>query len=438
MRYFFTFGFYLLFTVVYAGFIFQAPVSPQVGFSEFKHHLFLAVLSVLFLAPPILQYFTRQYGAKALAFSAAPALIIGVVLYTALAARYYYTQRHPFDPFLQMPPPTFDPTSDRQPNSIRILTLGGSTTANQHLPLDKRYPNVLEQLLRRSHPELTIEVFNAGMDYYTMKHSLINYVTNMRDWTPDIVIVMEAINDLYRSFSDPDYTVGPYNRLWSHYYGPAINGALPPTFEQHILSIYAGAWFSALRYREEDMPLERYRSLGDFRRNVTTLVHSLQSDHARVVLMTQPSLYKDVMPNDERGVLWFGKTTCKEPRDLFQYAYPSPKSLAAAMRAFNDITIDVARAAGVVYVDLAAQIPKNLSFFVDDVHYTEKGAATVAGMVADAIEEINALAKTPDGALGAETLRSSSMALKESTALPTHALAQRTRGPVRGSASSSR
>ena len=36
----------------------------------------------------------------------------------------------------------------------------------------------------------------AGMDWYTTKHSLINYVTYYRDWQPDVVVVMHAINDL--------------------------------------------------------------------------------------------------------------------------------------------------------------------------------------------------------------------------------------------------
>lgn len=43
--------------------------------------------------------------------------------------------------------------------------------------------------------------------------------------------------ELYRSFSAPDYTLDPYDRAWSHYYGPLLHGAAPPTFAQHILSV---------------------------------------------------------------------------------------------------------------------------------------------------------------------------------------------------------
>ena len=344
------------------------------------------MLGAFFLLPSTFRYLKKKYGTKLIAFSVTPALALLIVLYVLLAVRYYYTQVHPFDPFLQIAPPELTShTSDAPDSSLRILALGGSTTANLHLPPDKRYPSVLEQLLHRAYPTLNIEVFNGGMDWYTSKHSLITYVTEMREWNPDIVIVMHAINDLYRSFSDPDYALGPYNHLWSHYYGPSINGAVPPTFEQHILSPYNGTWFSTLRYKEEDMPVERYVSLNDFKRNLASLVHYLKKDQVTVILMTQPSLYKDTMSPEERAVLWFGRIACKEQRGILRYAYPSPRSLAGAMRAFNNATTELARSAGVLHVDLAAQIPKDLTAFVDDVHYTEKGSASVAQIVSEAI-----------------------------------------------------
>jgi hypothetical protein len=104
------------------------------------------------------------------------------------------------------------------------------------LSQENRYPEQLRSILQEQYKKSGIEVFNAGMDWYTTKHSLINYVTNMRDYNPDLVIIMHAVNDLYRSFSPTDLAVEPYNRLWSHFYGPSINGAKPPTFEQYWLT----------------------------------------------------------------------------------------------------------------------------------------------------------------------------------------------------------
>ena len=251
-----------------------------------------------------------------------------------------------------------------------------------------RYPSVLQRLLQQHYPTLKFKVFNAGMDWFTSKHSLINYTTNLRDWAPHIVIIMHGINDLYRSFSDPQFARKPYNRLWSHFYGPAINGALPPTFEKHILTRYLSSlyhWFTKIRIKERDLELDRYLSLHDFKRHLEYLVHYIKSDKSNVILMTQPHLYKDDMNAKEIASLWFGRKFCKEKINFFQSEYPSPKSLLRAMQALNNTTRALARNAKVQLIDAEPIVKKDLSNFSDDVHYTAQGAYQVAEIVATAM-----------------------------------------------------
>lgn len=287
----------------------------------------------------------------------------------------------------RVPTPAF---TSKSPTAFRVLTLGGSTTRNFTLPEQDRYPHRLQELLQRDNPALSVEVFNAGMDWFATKHSVINYATNLRDWQPDLVIVMHGINDVYRSFSDPDVAMGPYDRLWSHFYGPSINGAKPPTFEQDRFVHWAPYWFSDLRYityRERDVPLERYVALPDFKRNLGYLVHDVRNDGASVVLMTEPSLYKDTMTDEERAVLWFGRSFCKERKSFVDYEYPSPSSLGRAMSAFNMATKQLGAAEHVKVIDLDAEIAKNLENFSDDVHYRVAGAHQVAEVVAREIRD---------------------------------------------------
>ena len=55
----------------------------------------------------------------------------------------YYTQIHLFDLYMQVPPPAFETDMLEKPESVfRIIALGGSTTRNPLLPVDKRYPTV--------------------------------------------------------------------------------------------------------------------------------------------------------------------------------------------------------------------------------------------------------------------------------------------------------
>ena len=94
--------------------------------------------------------------------------------------------------------------------------------------------------MRTQYEQSDIEVFNAGMDWYITKHSLINYVTNLRDAVPDLIVAMHAVNDLYRSFFPPDFTIGSYHRLWFHlrpgnFWGQA-SGVCTTSFVQDLLA----------------------------------------------------------------------------------------------------------------------------------------------------------------------------------------------------------
>jgi hypothetical protein len=77
-------------------------------------------------------------------------------------------------------------------------------------------------MLRQQYPDVTIEVQNAGSAWYTTAHLLIDYQLLVRQFEPDLIIVFEAINDLYRSFSPPWWAVGEFRPDYSHYLGPYI------------------------------------------------------------------------------------------------------------------------------------------------------------------------------------------------------------------------
>ena len=202
-------------------------------------------------------------------------------------------------------------------------------------------------------------------------------------WKADLVIMMHGINDLYRSCSPERYAVGDYDPSWSHFYGPAILGAKPPTFWQYIW-LYRGPalielWYGRPKYRAVDYPVSRFRSLEQFENNLTNLVHYVRSDGAVPVLLTQPSLYKDDNTPDEVAHMLFGRRFCVARVGAFTYEYPTSRSLHAAMRAFNDVTRRVAKDQHVPLMDVASQIPRTLELFADDVHYTPQGAAARGG-----------------------------------------------------------
>ena len=215
-------------------------------------------------------------------------------------------------------------------------------------------------------------------------------MTYYSDWKPDIVIVMHAINDLCRSFSPADYAIGEYNDLWTHFYGPSINGARPPTFERYLLGhleIPLNAWYSGFRNKEIDYSLDKYISVMPFEENLRKIVRCLKNDNSYVILVSQPSLYKEAMDGEELERLYFGKTIANERLNFMRKGYPSHKSFYRGMRLFNDIVRKTAVSNNSIFVDAANHVEKNLHNFKDDVHYTEEGARLLAGLIAGTIIE---------------------------------------------------
>lgn len=381
---------YSLFALfVWIGFALHRGAEPVLGPYTPGYLALLLVLAIALAVPPaVLLVLIRALG-KARAIKALGVLVLsGVLLYGMAEIAHASVRVHAFDPFLQFPGSRFESTFlEAEEGVTRIATLGGSTTHNAHLSPEYRYPAVMEDLLNRHG---RFEVLNAGMDWWTTKHSHINYVTYLRRWEPEVVVVMHAINDLYRSFHAPRFSVGEYNDQWSHFYGPAIQGARPRTLLGRMFGSWSAwefnrRWYSRWRFVEEDRAVSEYRSLPDYEVNLRSLVRTLKGDGVRVILVTQPSLYKDDMTRAEAARIWFPVTFCVTARGPWVRGIPSSSSMAAAMAAYNEVIIRVGEEEGVEVVDAAAAIPKSLEFFGDDVHYTEQGAAALAQSVARAL-----------------------------------------------------
>ena len=360
------------------------PYTP--GYFAFL--LFLAALLLLPLGGMIA--IGRHFGFARTMRLVGGAGVLLLMVYGVAEVVYASTRLHAFDPFLQFPGARFDAVSRSPDDGVtRVITIGGSTTHNGFLPPEDRYPSVLEELLNEQ--GRSYEVLNAGMDWWTTKHSHINYVTYLRDWNPDVVVVMHAINDLYRSFAPPRFSVGSYDTQWSHFYGPAVQGAKPGSLLGANLNRWAVGelnqrWYGSWRYQEEELELSDYQSLPDFEVSLRSLVQTLKGDGVRVILLTQPSLYKEEMSFEEAARLWFPSTFCVTPRGPWTREVPSPGSMSRAIDAYNGTTTRIALEEGVELVGLADRIPKTLEYFGDDVHYTPQGAARVAEEVARAVE----------------------------------------------------
>lgn len=333
-----------------------------------------------------------------MAFALAPSAVLLCVLYLSGHFYYDYSREYPFDPFLQKPSPPLEkqhPAAKRE-DTFRVLALGGSTTRGFKLPAPDAYPAVLERVLRERTGDANIEVINAGQDWYTTKHSLINYVTYAQAWDPDLVVVIHAINDIGRSFSHPEYTIGEYNAAYSNYYAQASDAAHGTPFEAYIerryLRWFTYAWISSLRIRDYDFPPAFYRSIRPFRRNLEKLIDYVRADGADIMLVSQSFIYRESMAPEELAVS-YREEIMSEKTGAISRRVASTGSLARAMTAFNSVTRSVAEQRSTMFVDAASIVPKDLRHHMDDVHHTALGARVLANAIADAIIEEGVIAR---------------------------------------------
>lgn len=357
---------------------------------------------------------TRRFRWLTIAFVAAviAIFVLELALQTAYARRLYAQARLRLHPFLQIVPSASgdgspagpdhintyrfrgdDIAIPRQPKSFRIFTLGGSTTLGVRNTYIESYPFKLEQALQARYPAVKIEVQNAGGDWYSTAHMLINYQLRVRRFRPDLVIAFEAVNDLCRSFSPPWFSHVPFQPDYSHYLGPQAR-FLGPEME---FSSSADRFLDPLtvrlarrliarepspyRWGAEDLRrlaatmqprrIERFPSLQSFHDFHELLIRSARADGVAIALASQPFVYRSDMT--DQASLLFPTVFCSDGRQ-----YPSLDSMVGGMRLFNAEARRVAEANGAGFIDFEAAVPKAWEFFADDVHLKGGGNELVA------------------------------------------------------------
>jgi lysophospholipase L1-like esterase len=295
--------------------------------------------------------------------------------------RYYH-------PFLQLTPPLPKPAPASAPG-VHIFCLGGSTTEYA----DKKgggWVGRTEKLLRERTGRQDLFVHNLGRQWFTSLHSLINYETNLRHHQPGLVIVMHAINDLLQNADHSYLSHGAFREDYGHFYGPVTRMILNKGFLADIFGSIR-LWYAPSR---ETVETRDFPGLVPFRRNFSTLIDLAQKDGTAIALMTQPTLLKENMSAEEQKVLHMVAVETYGPAKKWSHA-----TAARGMKSYNDCTRDLAKARGVPLLDLAQAVPQTLEYFWDDVHYSEKTYAVIAGFVAGELLRQNilepVLKKTP-------------------------------------------
>lgn len=282
-------------------------------------------------------------------------------------------------------------------SAFRVFVLGGGETFAADLAYADTYPAVVESILRERYPEVRVQVQNAAADWYTTKHSVIRYLFDIRELSPNLVVCMHGVGDLVRSFVSQWYCGqgATYRDDYGHFLGPLAEMVSEVEKEPYfpfrhlaLRRVIGGEWGGPRGWssapnsgvwetREGGLvatPITHFPSIEPFRRNLTTLCGLLKADGVPIVLCGQPFIFKDdvVATSGFSAVRLCGENG----------RYPDAASLAHGLSSFNAVVAAVAKRNDASFVDLAGAIPRDYMYFSDDVRLTELGHEKAAVAIA--------------------------------------------------------
>lgn len=307
-------------------------------------------------------------------------IIMGLLLAYVPVSHIYYSKgrfnmQAQYHPALQLVPPAYQPRAvpaGRTP--LRIFCLGGSTTewTDSH---GKDWARRVEEILRaRERSSVEVEVHNFGREWYTSQHTLINYTVNLKRYKPDVILVMHSINDLLVNADFSYFSGGPFQEDYRHFYGPLTRIFTRKDLFGMIQDKLNSAWYYPHR---REITTSDFPGLISFRRNLEALGDVASADDVQTVFMSEPTLLKTSMREDERAALTMVHREAVGP----EYQW-SVETARVGMELYNDEIRTVAEERGYSFIDLEKVIPKSLQYFRDDVHYTDAAFPLIAEHVA--------------------------------------------------------
>jgi lysophospholipase L1-like esterase len=272
---------------------------------------------------------------------------------------------------------------------IRVLCLGGSTTAGEGVREAETYPAQLDVILRQRYPGLDIRVINAGVPTYDVKKSFTHYCLRLFKYEPDIVTIYHGYNDLLYH-TDGGLDISPkrnYNgRLLESF---VLKGdtrrswlfeSIRPLLRQSYLLLPLR---SALK--EVANAVRGWRTAPDqggietFATYYRALVRQISSTGATPIPMTFAVPYPGQFEDQDQEIIEASF------RVMLQEARIPLEVGKQIIDLQNQRIIDLGREIDVPVCDVASAVPPDRTHFIDSCHLTAEGNHRIAQAMAETI-----------------------------------------------------
>jgi len=307
----------------------------------------------------------------------------------------------------------------------KILAIGGSTTECLYLDDKETWPYRLQQILNEEaygkRAEKRFWVGNAGKSGLRARHHVVTAEHLLsQNMNIDAVLVMVGANDFgARLIMDTLYTPTAFD-------AGQKQAAIEQAFALWPHSAPDLPWFkkteiwARLRHTKQGLMLrrrkgqaiqddigsiyrvwrERRSSAGEIRDSLPDLGPALLAytedlealaevvgrHQAKLIFITQPSLWREDLPPSLQRLLWYGGTG--DFQNQPNRPYYSAAALQKGLERYNETLRTFCRARGLACIDLSPCLPKDTTVFYDDMHFNTAGADLVAEIIAKPLWEI--------------------------------------------------
>jgi lysophospholipase L1-like esterase len=300
-----------------------------------------------------------------------------------------------------------------QDDRPQLLAIGGSTTICTYLDDADAWPWLVQRRVESALGPGSLWVGNVGRPGHTTTHHLLQMQKLLAQYPRiDGVLMLVGINDMVwrvQALRDPvklpakgsdqslrlAFSVFPgwdadspwYRRTGIARFLTSRSWRLPGQRAQGPLVDARGEFVVRAREHRSQVTsfLEDLPGLPDglalYRKTLNEIVDAAQAAGARLIFLTQPTLWREGLTPAEEASLWMGGPRFDRLGPGAQFH--SVRALADGMARYNQALLEVCRERGVECIDIAGQLPRDGIVFWDDAHLTAEGSRRQAQIVAD-------------------------------------------------------
>jgi hypothetical protein len=279
---------------------------------------------------------------------------------------------------------------------LTLVFLGGSTVACIYVEEENRFPYLVGNLLEKETGKKVTSI-NSGVSGNNSLHSLNILLNKVVPLKPDVVVMMENINDLIVLVYDRTY--------WNH--NPSKAPIVDFTFYKNLKGLralstlardtYIPNLHAAIRVlshkifakgkdpddefaqeRGKEKELDQAKMVDEFKMILQTFINICRAQKITPVLMTQFNRVKANPDEKIREILQKFASDTKVQVSQFKEIYDK----------FNEAIVEVGQANHVLVIDLARLIPQESAYMYDVIHLKPAGSHLAAQIISEHLQKL--------------------------------------------------